>query len=323
MAYIPREIVAEARKIDLLTYLKNYEPSELIEVCRGTYSTRTHDSLKISNGLWYWFTKQVGGKNAIDYLMQVRKYSFTDAVQTVMGNIKVQAPIIYKQKEKSKDRKLDLPLKASNNNIAINYLLSRGIEKEIIQFCIERNLLYEEHKNHNVVFVGYDEKQIPRYAFCRATNEERFMREATGSDKKYSFKINSQKENNILHVFESSIDLLSFATLLKLSNRNWKEENMLSLGGIYTSNYDINKSKIPVALVEFLEKNPNINEIHLHLDRDLAGRNATTFLQQVLNEKYKVLDSTVPFGKDMNEYLCLKKQTQKIEKERKDNYEKI
>lgn len=316
MAYIPREIVAEARKIDLLTYLKNYEPSELIEVCRGTYSTRTHDSLKISNGLWYWFTKQVGGKNAIDYLMQVRNYSFTDAVQTVMGNIKVQAPIIYKQKEKSKDRKLDLPLKASNNNIAINYLLSRGIEKEIIQFCIERNLLYEEHKNHNVVFVGYDEKQIPRYAFCRATNEERFMREATGSDKKYSFKINSQKENNILHVFESSIDLLSFATLLKLSSRNWKEENMLSLGGIYTSNYDINKSKIPVALVEFLEKNPNINEIHLHLDRDLAGRNATTFLQQVLNEKYKVLDSTVPFGKDMNEYLCLKKQTQKIEKER-------
>ena len=91
---------------------------------------------------------------------------------------------------------------------------------------------------------------------------------------------------------------------------------MLSLGGIYTSNYDTNKSKIPVALLEFLEKNSNINEIHLHLDRDLAGRNATTFLQQVLNEKYKVLDSTVPFGKDMNEYLCLKKQTKKIEQER-------
>lgn len=316
MAYIPKEIVAEARKIDLLTYLKNYEPSELIEVCRGTYATKSHDSLKISNGLWYWFTKQVGGKNAIDYLMKVRDYTFINAVQTVMGNIKIQAPIIYKQQEKSKERKLILPLKESNNNIAINYLLSRGIEKEIIQFCIEKNLLYEEQKNHNVVFVGYDEKQIPRYAFCRATNEERFMREATGSDKKYSFKINSQRENNILHVFESSIDLLSFATLLKLNNRNWKEENMLSLGGIYTSKYDINKSKIPVALVEFLEKNSNINEIHLHLDRDLAGRNATTFLQQVLNEKYKVLDSTVPFGKDMNEYLCLKKQTQKNEKER-------
>ena len=323
MAYIPSEIVAEARKIDLLTYLKNYEPSELIEVCRGTYSTKSHDSLKISNGLWYWFTKQVGGKNAIDYLMKVRDYSFVNAVQTVMGNIKVQAPIIYKQQEKSKERKLILPLKASNNNIAINYLLSRGIESEIIQHCIEKNLLYEEQKNHNVVFIGYDENKTPRYAFCRATNEEKFMREATGSDKKYSFKMNAEKQNNILHVFESSIDLLSFATLLKLSNRNWKEENMLSLGGIYSSKYDMAKSKVPISLIEFLEKNPNINEIHLHLDRDLAGRNATAFLQQVLSEKYKVLDSTVPFGKDMNEYLCLKKGIKKNEQERNRKYEKI
>ena len=91
---------------------------------------------------------------------------------------------------------------------------------------------------------------------------------------------------------------------------------MLSLGGIYSSKYDIEKSKVPISLIEFLEKNPNINEIHLHLDRDLAGRNATAFLQQVLSGKYKVLDSTVPFGKDMNEYLCLKKESKKIEQER-------
>ena len=54
MLPIPKEVVAEARKIDLLTYLKNYEPYELVEVCRGTYTTKTHDSLKISNGLWVY-----------------------------------------------------------------------------------------------------------------------------------------------------------------------------------------------------------------------------------------------------------------------------
>lgn len=316
MLPIPKEIVAEARKIDLLTYLKNYEPNELVEVCRGTYTTRTHDSLKISNGLWYWFTKQVGGKNAIDYLIKVKDYSFINAVKTVMGNIQIQTPTIYKQQEKSKDKNLILPLKAENNDRAINYLLSRGIDKDIIQYCIENNLLYEESKNHNVVFVGYDENKIPKYAFCRATNEQRFMREATGSNKKYSFKINAQKENNIIHVFESSIDLLSFATILSLENRNWRDENLLSLGGIYTSKYDPEKSKIPIALVNILEKNSNINEIHLHLDRDLAGRNASSFLQQVLGKKYKVTDATVPFGKDMNEYLCLKYETKKVEKER-------
>lgn len=316
MLPIPKEVVAEARKIDLLTYLKNYEPYELVEVCRGTYTTKTHDSLKISNGLWYWFTKQIGGKNAIDYLMKVKNYTFINAVKTVMGNIQIQPPVIYKQQEKNKDKKLILPLKANNNEKAINYLLSRGISKEIIQYCIENNLLYEEEKTHNVVFVGYDENKIPKYAFCRATNEQRFMREATGSYKKYSFKINAEQPNNVVHLFESSIDLLSFATLLNLENRNWKNENLLSLGGIYTSKYDPNKSKIPIALVNFLEKNPNVNEIHLHLDRDLAGRNASNFLQEVLKEKYKVLDRTVPYGKDINEYLCLKYGIKKFEKER-------
>ena len=316
MLPIPQEVVAEARKIDLLTYLKNYEPYELVEVCKGTYTTKTHDSLKISNGLWYWFTREVGGKSAIDYLMKVKNYNFVEAVKTVMGNIQIQPPTIYKQQEKNQNKNLILPLKAENNERAINYLLSRGISQEIIQYCIDNNLLYEESKNHNVVFVGYDENNTPKYAFCRATNEERFMREATGSNKKYSFKIKAQKENNIIHLFESSIDLLSFATILNLENKNWRDENLLSLGGIYTSKYDSDKSKIPVALVNFLEKNPNVNEIHLHLDRDLAGRNASSFLEQVLKEKYKIKDATVPFGKDMNEYLCLKYGAKKIKKER-------
>ena len=316
MPYISPEIVAQARQIDLLTYLKNYEPNELVEVCRNTYTTRSHDSLKISNGLWYWFTKGIGGKSAIDYLIKVKNLSFINAVQTVMGNMKIQAPIKYNQQQKSNEKKLKIPIKATNNDRVINYLLSRGIDKEIIKYCIENNLVYQEEKTNNVVFVGYNDNKIPSYAFCRATNQERFMREATGSNKKYSFKIKAARKNNIVHLFESSIDLLSFATLLSLENRNWREENLLSLGGIYSSKYDAEKTKIPISLTEFLEKNPNVNEIHLNLDRDLAGRNASSFFQQVLSKKYKVLDRKMPCGKDVNEYLCLKKGIKKIEKER-------
>lgn len=316
MPYIPPELVAEARKVDLLTYLKNYEPYELVEVCRNTYTTKSHDSLKISNGLWYWFTKGVGGKSAIDYLIKVRNYTFINAVQTVLGNIKIQAPVQYKQQEKVKEKHLKIPIKAINNDRAINYLLSRGIDKDIINYCIKNKLLYQEEKTNNVVFIGYNNDNIPSYAFCRATNQERFMREATGSNKRYSFKIKADKENNIVHLFESSIDLLSYATLLHLENKNWRAENLLSLGGIYSSKYDVEKTKIPVSLTEFLERNPNVNEIHLHLDRDLAGRNASSFFQKVLSEKYKIFDDTIPFGKDVNEYLCLKTGIKKFEKER-------
>lgn len=316
MPYIPPELVAEARQVDLLTYLKNYEPYELVEVCRNTYTTKSHDSLKISNGLWYWFTKGVGGKSAIDYLIKVRNYTFINAVQTVLGNIKIQAPVQYKQQEKDKEKHLKIPIKAVNNDRAINYLLSRGIDKDIINYCVENKLLYQEEKTNNVVFIGYNNDNIPSYAFCRATNQERFMREATGSNKRYSFKIKADKENNIVHLFESSIDLLSYATLLHLENKNWRAENLLSLGGIYSSKYDVEKTKIPVSLTEFLEKNSNVKEIHLHLDRDLAGRNASSFFQQVLSEKYKIFDDTIPFGKDVNEYLCLKTGIKKFEKER-------
>lgn len=323
MPYIPPEIVAEARQVDLLTYLKNYEPYELVEVCRNTYTTKSHDSLKISNGLWYWFTKGVGGKSAIDYLIKVRNFTFINAVQTVLGNIKTQAPVQYKQQEKNKEKHLKIPVKAINNDRAINYLLSRGIDKDIINYCIENKLLYQEEKTNNVVFIGYNNDNIPSYAFCRATNQERFMREATGSNKRYSFKIKADKESNIVHLFESGIDLLSYATLLHLENKNWRAENLLSLGGIYSSKYDVEKTKIPVSLTEFLERNPNINEIYLHLDRDLAGRNASSFFQQVLSKNYQVCNHTIPFGKDVNEYLCLKTGIKKLKKKGRDNYEKI
>ena len=61
MPYIPPEVVAQAREMDLLTYLRNYEPHELVHFGGNTYCTREHDSLKISNGKWYWFSRGIGG----------------------------------------------------------------------------------------------------------------------------------------------------------------------------------------------------------------------------------------------------------------------
>ena len=48
MPYIAPEVVREVKRMDLLTYLKNYEPQELVHFSGNTYTTRSHDSLKIS-----------------------------------------------------------------------------------------------------------------------------------------------------------------------------------------------------------------------------------------------------------------------------------
>ena len=77
MPYIPPEVVAQAREMDLLTYLRTYEPQELVHFGGGTYCTREHDSLKISNGKWCWFSRGIGGYSALDYLIKVNEMPFT------------------------------------------------------------------------------------------------------------------------------------------------------------------------------------------------------------------------------------------------------
>lgn len=79
--YIPEEQIEEARRMDLLTYLRNYEPQELKHVSGNTYCLRSHDSLRITNGMWNWFSQGFGGKNALDFLIKVRGLGFTEAVQ--------------------------------------------------------------------------------------------------------------------------------------------------------------------------------------------------------------------------------------------------
>ena len=85
MPYIPPEVVAQAREMDLLTYLRTYEPQELVHFGGGTYCTREHDSLKISNGKWCWFSRGIGGYSALDYLSEkVQKLSLVARLNLIL-----------------------------------------------------------------------------------------------------------------------------------------------------------------------------------------------------------------------------------------------
>ena len=304
MAYYPPDVIQKVKELDLYTYLKNYEPDELVPFSRGTYMTRTHDSLKISNGMWYWFSQGVGGKTALEYLIRVRDYSFIEAVEIILGKSKISPPIQYKQKEKVQNVRLLLPKKASDNEQVIKYLVGRGIDKDIIQECIDNDLIYQQYQNNNVVFVGYDKFKTPRYAGVRATNSSRYMQDAYGSHKAFSFKLDSLDKNDSVHLFESAIDLLSYATLLKLDNKEWYNENLLSLAGVYQPAKKIDESKIPLALNYYLNQNQNIKKIVLHFDNDSAGRFATMALKTILPKQYEVVDDPPKVGKDFNDFLC-------------------
>ena len=66
-------MVKKAEEMDLLTYLQNYEPHELVKIGNETYTTKTHDSIRISNGLWNWFSKGIGGKMRFHILLIMMK----------------------------------------------------------------------------------------------------------------------------------------------------------------------------------------------------------------------------------------------------------
>lgn len=306
MAYYQPGEIRKAKEMDLYTYLKNYEPDELVHFSRDTYMTRTHDSLKISNGMWYWFSRGIGGKTALEYLIQVREYTFIQAVETILGYSNDRPPVVYQQPKKVPNVRLILPKKSTTTDKVMSYLIGRGIDKDIISECIDNRLIYEDLPNHNVVFVGYDKNKVPRYAGVRATNNSRYMKDAYGSHKAFSFKLDSLEKSDTVHLFESAIDLLSYATLNKLENKEWYNDNLLSLAGVYQPAKKIDESKIPLALNYYLNQNQNIKKIYLHFDNDSAGRIATMALKTVLPKQYEVIDDPPKIGKDFNDFLCAK-----------------
>lgn len=304
MPYIAPEVITEAKRMDLLTYLREYEPGELVKFSSNTYTTRTHDSLKISNGKWMWWSRGIGGKSALDYLIKVRGMDFVQAVQTIMGNGSVSFPTCENIKS-YEEQPLLLPEKSPTADVVFDYLFGRGIDYEIINHCLEQELIIESLPYHNAVFIGYDENKEPKYAAYRATNQSRIMGDCTGSKKQYSFRLTAENTGEV-HLFECAIDLLSYASLEKMAGRDWRKDNLVSLAGVYLPKERIEDSTTPAALVKYLDEKPQIKKIFLHFDNDNAGRKASLALKTILPSKYEVIDSPPPHGKDYNDFLCFR-----------------
>ena len=185
MPFYEPDVVAEAKKLDLLTYLQNYEPQELVHVSGNVYCTKTHDSLRISNGKWCWFSQGIGGKSALDYLIKVNGYSFLEAMERIVGQAAAKPPVVVSSEVKEKPKTLLLPEKYRYAEYAASYLEKRGISPELISFCISTGRLYESNPYHNVVFVGFDKQGKARFACQRGIYDSRFHGDVNGSDKHF------------------------------------------------------------------------------------------------------------------------------------------
>lgn len=297
MASLSHDEIERARQMDLLTYLRSSDPNELVRVSGDTYCLRSHDSLRISNGMWYWFSRGFGGKSALDYLIKVQGFPFPKAVRTVLKLPEPDYPSAPPPQPSPKT--LLMPELNDNTDAAVSYLKGRGIHSVILEYCFRHSMILETKKHHNVLFVGFDARGVPRQASIRGITGS-YKGEAVGSDKHYGFYIPAQSTTDSIHVFESAVDLLSYATLELYEARDWQRDHLLSLSGVYATQ---RRDAVPIGLARFLEGHPEIKTVRLHLDNDATGRRATEAITAGLTDRYRVVDEPPACGKDVNDQL--------------------
>ncbi|OIA99348.1 topoisomerase [Paenibacillus sp. LC231] len=303
MAYVSKEQIERAKEWDLLTYLQHVEPYELVKCSRNAYATRSHGSLKISNGKWFWWSRGFGGRSALDYLIKVRGISLPEAVLHINEQASLSpSPVSQAIQEENAAVPFELPEAYENASRVVAYLRGRGIAREVIEACLQTGRLYESRNYHNAVFVGFDEQGVPRYAAIRGTTSTRYMGEVPGSDKRYAFSLPAAENSAELHLFESAIDLLSYCTLMSIRGEDWRQVHLLSLAGIHRPAENKDESALPAALLSYLDRHSEVKRLVLHLDNDEPGRLAAEMIEQQLAQSY-LLKNEPPVQKDVNEDL--------------------
>ena len=257
----------------------------------------------------------------MDYLIKVKGIPFTEAVGMILGRAAEMPPVSHIQtKSQNQLKTLDkserigkpdgeyqlkkellLPKAVEGRpDRVIAYLMERGIDRPLIEACVNHKLIYESAEYHNAVFVGYDQEGMARYAAIRGTRGS-YKGEATGSDKRFSFSLCLPRQPPTVHVFESAIDLLSYATLEHRAGRDWRGDALLSLAGVFKQKRE---KVVPVALAQFLSDHPSVKTVCLHLDNDEIGRSAAKgIIEGLYDQPYEVVNQPPSCGKDVNDQL--------------------
>jgi len=218
---------------------------------------------------------------------------FREPVSTVNGIKLTTLPTMY---DSGQPPALLLPEKRGIPLRIYEYLCNkRGIDNWIVAALIHEEKLYEDRRG-NVVFVGYDKDNEPRFASVRGTMDgQQFRGDCLGSDKRYSFNVAASAHSERLFVYESAIDLMSHGTFENTATGDkdaWRRHSRLSLAG--TSD---------TALPFFLNQHRAVKELVFCLDNDQAGREASYALAKKYADKGYSVMIEPPVKKDFNEDL--------------------
>lgn len=285
-----------ANNVDLVAFLE-MKGEKLIKSGREKRLASDH-SITVQGNEWYDHSAEKGGY-AINFVKEFYGLSFPEAVTMLLGGEQGEVYRPASQKKQEPKKPFALPNPNRDMRRVYAYLIkTRHIDRGVINHFAKAELLYESCEKskdgtkeyHNAVFVGLDEKGVPRHAHKRGlyTQGVGFKGNVDGCDPRYSFHWIGESDR--LYVFEAPIDLLSYITL---HSQNWQQHSYGALCGVGSQ-----------AMMWMLEQCPQLRQVLLCLDNDEAGHQASERMKQQLMEKGYTAERFMSQGKDWNDDLA-------------------
>lgn len=246
--------------------------------------------VSINGSEWYSQYELVGG-GAVNFVQKFFGLSYPDAIRSLLGNNAGETVVGEKKAPSHKPKKpFALPEKHTDMRRVYGYLMhERLIDRAVINRFVKDELIYEDAKHHNAIFVGKDRNGNPVHAQKRATSaKSSFKGNLDSSIAEYSFHFDGSSE--YLFVFEAPIDMLAYISMHK---NGWERHSYVALC-----------STADRAALQMLKDNPHLKTVYLCLDNDSAG---LIGCQRVADSIHELGDYTVwrvpPLNKDWDEDL--------------------
>ena len=237
-----REQIKQARQADLAAYL--IQKGEPLIPSGNRWRHKEHDSLVFTENAYYWNSRNETG-NAIDYLVRHKDMDFKSAVYELTMTAGAGEKVIDHSIHIEHPFSLaDITLNTDKRHTIAYLCKGRGINYDLVIQLISTKLIFEEIQPYNdkvtgadkdaynVLFPIYDETGEIVGAETCGTTDKRFKGVKTGSKYGYGYWIQfGGRADNILF-FESAIDLLSFITIGRNTNKSFDNCVLVSMAGL-------------------------------------------------------------------------------------------
>lgn len=261
-----KEEISQAEAVDIVDYC-NQNGISLKKNSERFYRLNDHDSCVLDRrkNCFHWNSRGASG-NVITFIRVYEEVNFKVAMEKLIGGkndyeSSTNVEYVHEPYEYNPNNEVESFDKARE------YLTNeRKIDPSIVEDLYEKGLIKQDKRN-NVLFLWKDYEHIMGCSEQGTVKTSRYKRGSWKSIQKnstpnYGFNVIYGQPKN-LKFFESSIDLLSYATLHK---ENLQNTHLISMDGL---SHEIVKKYITTA-IEKLNDAPD--SISICVDNDKAGQ---------------------------------------------------